>query len=410
MKRWLLVSAVLMIAVGVVAQQAGLGQPKDGPGDGGAVLRLPDLNAPAKNAPLPYYLKDMEKPKGTKIAAPPSNNTDINKDIEVTPQAGNFLIMVMSYAGPEAPQRARHFVAVMRQTYRLNAYVFNYGAEEKRKEYERVQKIRQEQIDALKAAKLDADVPIRVSTMKIDEHTGVLVGGYKTFDEATEALKGIRKLNAEHLRGNVDLDVSVITSPQPTGPTRTPGKVEVIEKSLAYVNPFLRAFPCRNPSLPKEQAYATGEQDLNFLRKINKGEPFSLLECKQPFTLAIKQFDTQHKTLDARSGEKAKSFLESFDKGLVRFGWGKDWEDVAAQNAHSLADSLRKAGLKETYVLHCKYCSYVTVGAYGANDPRMLAMQNTLEQEFRRPQYVPLKMMPRPMPMPVPGVGLTPTR
>src|SRR5262249_46816718 len=140
-------------------------------------------------------------------------------------------------------------------------------------------------------------VPIRVPTVKIDEHTGVLIGGYRTFDEATNALKAIRKLNAEPLRGKVDLDVSLITSPTPQGPERRVGPVEVVTPSVAFVNPFLRAFPCHNPSLPKEQPTASkGEEEMKYLRKINDGEPYSLLQCKRPFTLAVKQFNTQFQT------------------------------------------------------------------------------------------------------------------
>jgi hypothetical protein len=286
--------------------------------------------------------------------------------------------------------------------------VFNYGAEEKRKEYERVQKIRQEQIDALAKAGLKSDVPIRVPTMKIDESTGVLVGGYRTFDEASTALKAIKKLNPEGLRGKVDLDMSVITSPVEASSGKKAPRIEIVEKSVAFVNPFQRAFPCRNPSLPKEQAASTGKEDLDYLRQINKGEPFSLLNCKQPYTLVVKQYIVQHKTLDAASGEKARGFLDAFDKG---FGlWNKEWEDKTAHNAHNLAEALRKSGLKETYVLHCKYCSYVTVGEFGTDDPRMLATQNWLESVFKMDAYRQLDMLPRPMPMPVPGVGLVVAR
>jgi hypothetical protein len=371
---------------------------------------------PSKGAPLPYYLKDIEKkatspvPASTeqqRIAQLPSNNVDMNKDIEVTPQAGQWLIMVMSYAGPKAPEMARNFVAVLRRDYKLNAYVFNYGAEEKRKEYERVQKLRQEQIDALAKAGLKADVPIRISTMKIDEHTGVLVGGYKSFEEAAKALKTIKALNPEGLRGKVDLDVTLITSPVEAGSAKKPARVEVVEKSITFVNPFQRAFPCRNPSLPKEQLPSTSEEEMKLLRHYNREEPYSLLNCKQPYTLTVKQFVVQFKTLDAakESDQKAKKFLQDFSLGLIRTG--KEWEDRTAHSAHNLAKQLRNHNL-EAYVLHCRHCSYVTVGGFHdlKKDARLLSMQNELERFFKMPPFndPDLALYPRPVPMPVPGV------
>lgn len=421
MQRWIWIAAILMIAVGVVVtngQQPGNKGPV-GPGDGGAVLRLPGLEPTpdavstkvAKPAELPYYLQNTPKSPpspypatssgGTKVALPPSNATDINKDIEITPGAGNFVIVVMSYAGPTAPEMARNFVRVLRSDYKLPAYVFNYGAEEKRKEYERVQKIRQEQIDALVKAGLKADVPIRVPTMKIDEQTAVLIGGYKAYEDAGNALKNtIRKLPTDPLKGRVDLDASFVSATDYNTDTKKAGKTEVA--GIAYINPFLRAFPARNPSLPKEQASSTSDEDLIFLRKVNKGEPFSLLECKKPFTLAIKQFNMQGKPV--RSAQEAKSFLTTFDNLPFTKPLGK-WEDGTAKNAHNVAEALRKSGLPETYVLHCKHCSYITVGGYDSlEDPRLLAMQNFLETGLKHNAYRELEFFPRPVPMPVPGV------
>jgi hypothetical protein len=437
MKRMLWLSAALIFGTIAVIHQSSRAQPgKEGPGQGGAVLRLPGVDAPAKSdAPLPYYLQPKTNTSafpalpsaGQKIALPATNKVDINKDIEVTPQVGPWVILVMSYPGDQAPAMARNFVAVLRGTYKLNAYVFNYGAKEKQEEYERVQKIREEQRAALKREGINADaVPIRVPTIRIDEHTGVLVGGYKTFDEAANALKAIRKLNPEHLLGKVDLDLSVISAPTKDSADGKKPQIGVVQDSLAFVNPFQRAFPCRNPSLPKEQQTANPEEELNFLRKVNKGEPLSLLNCKQPFTLAVKCFDVQHKTMDASAESARKSneflaalrnldaapeknaggFLSVFSRG---FGFKKgEWEDITAHNAHNLAEGLRKCKL-DAYVLHAKYCSYVTVGGYPSiDDPRLLAMQNELERFFKQEPFnhPRLKMFPRPMPMTVPGVAV----
>jgi hypothetical protein len=417
MKRWVWILSVLAAAAGVVADNTSRGQvpptkpPADvGPGAGGATLRLPGLeSSPMPNAnpgadkpPLPDSLKGLWnpsagsypaiKPGGTKIALPPSNRVDINKDIEITDKAGNWMIFAMAYTGPKAPEMARTFVAAMRGHYKWNAYVYNYGAKEKQAEFERVEKIRREQMDALEKAGLKADVPIRVPTIRIDEQTGVLVGGYKTRDDAINALKVLRKLDPKGLIDNqVDLDTKYVI--ELDGPAR---------REARYVNPFLKAFPARNPAVADEQHGLNAEEDMKYLRKINEGESFSLLQCKKPFTLAIKQFNVQFKTTD--DAKEAKRLLEKFNKGF--FVKGVEWQDRTYHLAHSWAEEFRKGGLSEMYVLHCKYCSYLTVGGYDSpEDPRLLAMQNYLETRFKMDAYRPLELLPRPMPMPVPGVA-----
>jgi hypothetical protein len=420
MKRWLWTLAVVTIAIGIVVQNTSRGQvqgtkpPVDvGPGAGGATLKLPGLEPTptpspypgSDKPPIPDSLKALWnpssstypaiKPGGTKIALPPSNHVDLNKDIEITEKAGQWMIFAMAYTGPKAPEMARKFVIVMRGHYKWNAYVFNYGAKEKQAEYERVEKIRREQVEALQRAGLKADVPIRVPAIRIDEQTGILVGGYKTREEAMKALEKFRKLDPEALvKNQVDLDTKFVIE--------LDGKAR---REAVYVNPFLKAFPARNPTVPQEQFGSNPEEDMKLLRKLNSDEPFSLLQCKQPFTLAIKQFNMQYKTLDSASGKKAKDFLEKFDMGF--FHKSRPWEDITAHNAHNLAVWLRHEGLPETYVLHCKYCSYVTVGGYtGLDDARLVAMQNYLETRFKMDTFQKAELLPRPVPMPVPGVAI----
>jgi hypothetical protein len=441
MKRYLCLLAIVMgsLIVGSVirGQAPGVKPPADlGPGDGGAALKLPGMDSVdpkgASRTDVPDSLKNLwsksapgasafpkpAQPGGTKVAEPPSNPTDMNKDIEIDAKAGNFVIFVMAYSGPKAPEMARKFVAVMRSHYKWNAYVFNYGAEEKRKEYERVQKVRQEQIDALKKEGLDADLPIRVAAIRIDEQTGVLLGGYKTRDEAAAALKILKdekKTDPQFLIGKVDLDKVFTAKVDRTAPGKGP---KVLDDEMAYVNPFKKAFVARNPhpDVPKEQPGGmTPEEQLKLLRIFNREEPLTVLNCKKPFTLVIKQFDMQQTTLaDARQVREANAFmkglkesntiLDMVNKGLMRGGKETEWVDRAAHNAHNLAKGMRENKI-EAYVLHSKYCSYVTVGNYDSlQDPQLLAMQSVLEPMLKSDAYRALDLLPQAVPMLVPGV------
>src|ERR1051325_2840162 len=159
----------MLFLVGIAAK--GFGQP----GEGGATLKIPGMEpmGPASGAKpaMPDSIKNLWNPNvggfptptqrpvtGVKVAEPPSNPVEMNRDIEINAKAGPYVIFLMSYSGPKAPEMARKFVMVMRDHYKWNAYVFNYGAEEKRKEYERVQKLREEHLAALEKAGLKADV------------------------------------------------------------------------------------------------------------------------------------------------------------------------------------------------------------------------------------------------------------
>jgi hypothetical protein len=439
MKRWLGLS-VIVTGCFVALQGTSRGQtgakPADlGPGAGGATLKLTGMDSVDPKGPnrpgVPDSIKGLwnpalaafptpTQPGGTKVAEPPSNATDINKDIEIDAKAGNWVIFVMSYSGPKAPEMARKFVAVMRGHYKWNAFVFNYGAEEKRKEYERVQKARQEQIDALKKAGLDTNLPIRIATIRIDEHTGVLLGGYKTRDEATAALKRLQDpkiTDPKHLIGNVDLDTVVTAKLDPTAANSIKSRewgTKVVNQDVAYVNPFQKAFVAHNPhpDVPKVNNNMTPEEELKFLRHVNREEPLTLLNCKRPFTLVIKEYRMPYKTVaDPREANdflnqlrKADTFLDMFKSGLMRRGKEEEWADRAAHNAHDLAEGLRKNKL-EAYVLHSKYCSYVTVGNYDSlQDPQLLAMQRVLEPMLKSDAYRALDLFPSALPMLIPGM------
>src|SRR5205823_5304482 len=159
----------------------------------------------------------------------------------------------------------------------------------------------------------------------------------------------------------------------------------------------------RNPSVEKERLASTSEEEMKLVRHYNSGESYSLLKCKMPYTLAIKQHNMQYKTLGDK--KEVAGFLDRFNNLGKLFSKG-EWQDVAAHNAHNLAEGLAKAGFPEVYVLHCKHCSYVTMGSFKSlDDPQLVAMQNYLENRFKLPAYQQLDLLPRPLPMPVPGIA-----
>ncbi len=430
MKRWLWILALLAVMAGAWALQESRGQVPGqtagdlGPGAQGAKLLIRGMDAPSPppTAPTPAIPPSSQGawnalPPGMagqvgapRVALPPSNSVDINKDITITSAVGPWTILVMSYTTPrenpalDAAKMAREFVTEWNTNrayakFKLKAYVFNYGADEKQKEYERVQKLKQEQVEALNKLGLDGKaMPIRIHTVRIDEHTAVLLGGFSDAKSAMEVCQELRKIELKPdfvKRVKVDCRFAGAFEPEKKGQALT-AQAQVVE----YINPFTKAMPVRNPAAPTQQAGgAASAEEMKLLRGINSKEPFSLLNTKRPFTLAVKQFNTQFKaTTDIKDAE-------SFLKQMISASSKKngDWQDFANQNAHNLADALRRVKL-DAYVLHCKCCSYVTIGSYNTpQEPELVQMQRFLDTYFQAEAFRCLDMFEHPMPMKVPG-------
>lgn len=404
MKRMLCTVVVFASCAVIAANQSSRGQGL-GPGEKGATLRLPGAEPPAPGAaPSPWsdspFTPGLVPSSGKKVAELPANRVEINKDVEITDKQGPWVIYVMSYSGPEAPQFAREFVAELRNNFKLNAYVYNAGAKEKQKEYERVQKIRQDQIDALQKAGLKGEyVPPPVRAVKIDEQTAVLVdGGFRSRDEALAMLTKLRAMTLpKDFAQRVKLDIKMLIVEEQDKTTKN--GVKLGGHQAVLVNPFVRAFPARNPeSKNHETTQLLEPAEVELIRVLNKQEPFSLLQTKKPYSLVIKQYNTQQVLVRNKKDQEA---FERYRNGL--FKKEGDWSDQAALAAHNLAEAFRKSGLAETFVLHTKYCSFVTVGSYDSlEDSRLATMQNFLESRFQMDAYRQLELMPRPMPLPVP--------
>jgi hypothetical protein len=116
-------------------------------------------------------------------------------------------------------------------------------------------------------------------------------------------------------------------------------------------------------------------------------------------TLAIKQYNTQQ--IVVKNQKEQDDFFDRFKKGLTPKT--AEYADQAAINAHDLAEAFRNGGWKETYVLHAKYCSFVTIGGYDqVDDPRLKTMLTFLESQFQLESFRHLGLFARPTPMAVP--------
>ncbi len=329
------------------------------------------INPPAGNSnpSLVQRMQQEEKP-------------DINQDIQVTKEHGPWMVMVHAYTGPEASLMARQMVMELREAYKLSAHTFNFGAEEKRKEIERVKGIIEKQKEYLARNGMPLDQPVRIRTMHIEEQVGVLVGGYPNEDAARRVVDQLHKVKPPD-PNKVMLDKKIFYMEEKKEKGSGSQTTKAVE---AYVNPFLGAFVVHNPRTKQERPADWDKLDMGLLQRLNRDESFSLLHCKKQYTLAVKDFKTPT-MVQARSA--GGSFLEALGMG------GKSGQriDAAAESAHNFAELLRKAKL-EAYVLHTKYTSFVTVGGYDStDDPAMRSMANTIETKLM-PQISQLFPLP----------------
>ena len=357
-----------------------------------------DGPAPLPGMPMDPYQSVLEKLK-------PNPNLSANRDIEIDPKVGPWVIQLTYYQGPEAPQMAREMVIYLRQEYKLYAYIFNHGAEEKKKEYDRVygEWVKFKKTQAEQRAILEKEKGVSsndivygrryVPYIRLEEQVAVVIGGYKDEVAAKRALDDIRKLKPpDTTKVKVNMIIAAERDPKDAM------NLKLNNAEIRYLSPFRTAWVARNPSIKVDRPVEKEGMDLGLLKKYNSDEPYSLLQCKKPYTLVIKVF--QVPTAIQGRGDKTGPL------DLVGVKKAGEPEDPAANNAHNLAELLRKTKL-ETYVLHTKFASIVCVGQFdGVEDPNLRTMQNLLAERLRAEVNGRdlINFLARPVPMEVPGV------
>lgn len=362
------------------------------PGAPTAVLKQPSYvqslfnSSPSANPAVPGAAPGMANltPLGEFRPPPFHEKPDPNKDIAVSPAQGPWMIFIETYIGEEAAALARQMVAELRGTYKLPAYVYNHAAEERRKEHERICDTLKKRHEYFKQNGITVNVPLRVRTVRIEDQYAVVVGnGYRDDSEAKRALDRIRGLPAPDPR-KVRLATKFYGEGEAEGALGQFKRGEEV-----YINPFKRAFVGRNPTTKAERPLEWDKMDRAVLERLNRDEPLTLLKCPRPVTLIIKQLNTPT-VIQPKSG--TSKFLET-----LGFGGKGERVDAAAQNAHNLAELLRKMNV-EAYVLHTRYSSIVTVGAFDRpDDPALQSMQHFIETRLR-PHMQQVDLLAQPLP------------
>lgn len=282
------------------------------------------------------------------LPAAPRVEADPNKTYPITPEAGQFVICAASYTGPNAASLAHQMVYHLRQRDNLPAYYYDRGAKERQEQEEQLNKVRQ-----------FSDPGARIRKVRIEDQFAVLIGGFPDRDSARHSLDGIKKLKPPELKLGPNITTTAHTINPQTG-------------QRLEISPFVSAFVSANPLLAQAQP-AQEKGDDPFLKELNAGEEYSLLQNKKPFTLAVKEYHG----ISVTQPRSSASML------LDKVGLGKKSTDTLSASglqAHELCKLLRGNGLGlEAYVLHTRRSSVVCVGGFSSpEDPELYRVQQRL--------------------------------
>ena len=349
-----------------------------------------------------------------------------NHPWQIQPEHGPYFIMVKSYVRPakgssdatadnglSARELAEGLAADIRDTYKVQAFLYEYISEERKAE-ERAKAVARQnaaayiaQLDVIKQkAQLQGmefiapDNRLHMMTHYHRDQIGVLVGGFQSEADALKALVVLKKWPTP--KNEVLLDKGAIVQPGPDG---KPVSVR------AAINPYAGAFVVPNP-VATRAAPAAQRQGLDpFVVKLNDDNPYSLLKATKPWTLAIKSF-TAPVTIANKDSDTSL---------MRRIGFGKSGSALVAggEQAEAMAKALR--GMKgpggqalnlEVFVLHTRSASLVTIGQFdGPDDPALHATKRMLnsikmnvseDQSGLRPAANAPSVFDRLLAMPVP--------
>lgn len=372
MRRWIAFGVALVLVPDVGAQFA---SDRRGP----APIAATPPSAPASPPSFDQVAATAPKP----AEAPPSAHPWY-----VKPEHGQWMIIVKSYAGPEAKAYAEQLAREIRETYKTPAYLFERGSEEKKKEEDRVrlerEKKRQEEqqkflaiADQLRAEAFrkgydfqETKPSYRIPKVNYEEQYAVLVGGWKDMETARKALDTIRTWNGP--KDNKLMDRGFVG-----GETKA-GQQAMLNGG--YLNPFKLAFVAPNPVAPKTLSSEAGSDPL--VLQMNKEEPLSVLKIQKPWTLVVKSYYAPLVDVKDKDAGNSISIRKLFNSR-------PDYLNKTAEIALNLTKLLRslqptvaepRMAPFESYVLHTLNGSLVCVGQFDSpEDPKIQDLRTRLE-------------------------------
>lgn len=310
------------------------------------------------------------------------------------PEHGPFVILVRSYSRPARPSAtdpghtARELaegladeVRRLPQAKGLGVYLYEHISEERRAEAQAAADARK------KAADLDArmadfrqkaelngmtflapEQALRYKTFNYRDQVGVVVGGFRTEEEAVRALAKVKQWPTP--ANTKLLDGGAIA-------TQTPDGKATIQKT--YLNPYGQAMVVANPTVPRQLPPPGTTSQLDpFIVRLNEGRPYNLLNATKTWTLGVKAFNAPVR-VQTRDDDGVGIKLFGTPKGGDALNAGAEAAEQMAKGLREMRDGKGQPVGMEAFVLHHRNGSMVTVGQFdGPTDPALHEMRRKL--------------------------------
>jgi hypothetical protein len=290
-------------------------------------------------------------------AAPPWSNlislggveADPEKSYALSEANGPWMVMACTFSGDGAEKQAKELVQELRKRYKLPAYSYNAQFDPGKAQGRGTGLNRHGKPTKWVYSKYRNEKDQQKSEHPDVVEIVVLVGNFAAADDA-EAQAVLRKI--KYAQPNC-LEVKDGKS---TNQTLTDWRqlqkhvYEMIGSEKKQLGSMRHAFVTTNPMLPSDYFNSHGIDEETIA--LNKGVPYSLLDCPGKYTVQVATF---------KGGEVIKADeIRAVQEG--RKGMGNQLVE-AAKKADIMTQHLRAKGW-EAYQYHDRYTSIVTVGSF----------------------------------------------
>jgi hypothetical protein len=311
---------------------------------------------------------------GSAAAAPWGNmislktvDADPSQNYQVTEENGPWMVMACSFSGEGAQKQAQDLVIELRKRYKLSAFSYLGRFDPGEAQGRGIDKFGNQKKANYYKFKDEKDKE-KARHPELVEYA-VLIGDFPSASDkrAQSVLQTIKYATPQCL----DVKDGQATHQTLTGWRLAQQQVyEMIGSEKKKFGPMRHAFMVPNPALPAEyfNQKAIDEETV----ALNKGVPYSLLECPGKYTVQIATF-------------KGTAVIKQTDIRDIQEGRKEMGSQLAlaAQKAHDLVVYLRAKDY-EAYQFHDRFTSVVTVGSFNSRGRTLPNGQVDLDPDIKK--------------------------
>ena len=271
--------------------------------------------------------------------------------LELTPAAGDWLVMCYSFSSDDGKEQAIRLATELRERHRLKAYVFT-------RHFDLSDKLSKNTVGGWRYAEgrekkdgvIVPDKRMKPATKSQFSETAVMVGNsFESIDDpkAQAMLAKIKGLSPASLQQ---------ISPEELA--EDDSRLRLYRAAIDRTGkPMGHAMLLTNPTLPAEYFKRKNVDD--FILKMNRGVRYSLLKCPGKYSVRVATFRGKStiSPLEIQQQQQKLDWHKKNRKGI------KSQLTEAFNKANVLTKTLRKNGV-EAYEFHDRQESYVCVGSF----------------------------------------------